>query len=109
MYLIYTFGTTTESHSSFTLLGLLAGLVALFSSSVVSPLAMSASFLLNLVLISIIIRTHSALSDITLVAFLLQLSIVSHYCLEFNLDTCSSVLDIGSCTERHLLATFPLG
>lgn len=78
MYLVYTFGTTTEIHSSFAILGLLAGLVALFSSSVVSPLALTASFILNLILISIIIRTQSALSDITVAAFLLQLSMVYH-------------------------------
>ena len=81
MYLIYTFGTTTGSQASFTLLGLLAGLIAFFNSSPVSPLAMSIALLLNFLLISIILRTHSALSEMTIVAFLLQLSIVSR-----NLD-----------------------
>jgi hypothetical protein len=56
-------------------------LIAFFNSSPVSPLAMSIALLLNFLLISIILRTHSALSEMTIVAFLLQLSIVSR-----NLD-----------------------
>ena len=108
MYLIYNFGTT-ESHSSFTFLGLLSGLVALFGSSVVSPLAMTASFVLNFLLISITIRLHSALSDISLVALLLQLSIVYPHFHQTNLDTCPCFLDNGTYNEGRILATFPLG
>jgi hypothetical protein len=76
-YLLFSIRTTSGFQAYFfPTLGLVATFLALFTSIAVSAQAFVAGLILNVILVATILRIGSILADITLFAFLFQLSLV---------------------------------
>jgi hypothetical protein len=78
MYLFFSLRTTDGFPAySFPMFGLLGALIALFSAAPVSLQAFVMAMVINVVIVAIILRAGSILGEVTLFAFLFQISLVS--------------------------------
>jgi len=77
-YLLFSIRSTSGFPAySLPTLGLVATLIALFTSSAISPQAFIAGLVINLVLVATYLQIATILADLTLFAFLFQVSLVS--------------------------------
>ena len=89
---------------SLPVVGVIATTIALFGAAAVSPQALVAGIILNVLIVMTIMRIATLLNEITLFSFLFQVSLVPSSSSQLLGLTCGDlyplVLDVGTNNER---------